>query len=97
MLGEIEGMPGLPPAEAIAKALISTQSVGETPLEGPPMFGSSARQAISTCAATVRQSGGTEIGALELALGTIASGEVNPAFYEALGTTKQELITALGS
>ena len=97
VLAEEQGVAGLPATEVMAKALISTQSVGETRPDSPPMFGSAARQAIATCAATVQQVGGTDLGALELALGTIASGEVNPMFYGALGRTKQELIAALGS
>jgi hypothetical protein len=97
VLAEERGMTGLPATDVITRALVSTQGVGEMPPDDPPMFGSAARQAIATCAATVRQVGGSEIGALEIALGTIASGEVNPMFYGALGLTKQDLIAALGS
>ncbi len=97
VLAESQGDVILPSLEVMARALIAVQGVGETAPEGLPMFGSAARQAIAACAATVQQAGGTDVGALELALGTIASGEVNPMFYGALGLTKLELIAALGS
>ncbi len=91
------GHAGLPEVETVARAIVATQAVGDAALQDSPMFGSAARQAISECSRIVRQSGGSEIGALELALGTIASGEVNPMFYGALGLTKQDLIATLGS
>jgi len=95
VLGAI-GAGGLPSAETIREALLAVQGVGETQLQSNVMFGSAAREAINLVAQAVVQGGGTDIGALELALGTIASDEVNPMFYASLGVAKTELVAALG-
>jgi hypothetical protein len=54
VLAEERRMAGLPATDVMTRALVSAQGVGETPPDDPPMFGSAARQAITTCAATVR-------------------------------------------
>jgi len=90
------GVEGVPSADTIREALLAVQGVGETQLQGNVMFGSAAREAINLVAQAVVQGGGTDIGALELALGTIASDEVNPMFYASLGVAKTELVAALG-
>ena len=89
------GAPGLPTVDTIREALLAVQGVGETQLQSNVMFGSSAREAINFVARAVREAGGSDIGALELALGTIASDEVNPMFYASLGVPKTELVAAL--
>lgn len=91
------GAEGLPLPEAIAQGLVVTAGTCESALTEHPTFGSGARQALSTTATAVRQMGRSEIGALELALGTIASGEVNPMFYDGVGVAKTALLAALGS
>lgn len=90
------GATGLPSADTIREALLAVQGVGDTQLQSNVMFGSAAREAINLVAQAVVQGGGTDIGALELALGTIASDEVNPMFYASLGVAKTELVAALG-
>lgn len=97
VLAQEDAMPGIPDLEAVVGALVATLSVGEEPLEGAPMFGSSAREALSVCVRTVQQRGSDELAALDLAFGTIASGEVNPMFYDALQMSKQDLISILGA
>jgi hypothetical protein len=44
----------------------------------------------------VRLAGGSELGAAEIASGTIRSGEINPMFYSSLGWSKANLAAALG-
>ncbi|MCZ2108111.1 MAG: hypothetical protein LC118_00825 [Dehalococcoidia bacterium] len=90
------GLDGVPSHEAIVGALVAVQGVGDTRLDSNVMFGSAAREAITMVAQAVVQHGGTEIGALELALGTISSGEVNPMFYSSLGLTRTDLMAMLG-
>lgn len=89
------GITGLPGAEAIGSAMVASQGQGSEQISENVMFGSAAREAINGIAGAVREAGGTQITALILAAGTVASGEVNPMFYEALGTTKAALIAAL--
>lgn len=90
------GYANLPPREALDAALLASQGSGREPLAAKMMFGSGAREAINFVAGDVRRSGGTEIGALALAAGTIGSGEVGPMFFGALGTTREALLSALG-
>ncbi|MBI2765969.1 MAG: hypothetical protein HYX53_08680 [Chloroflexi bacterium] len=90
------GRPGLPPPETLEAALLDAQGSGDTELTSNVMFGSAAREAINGTALAVRQAGGTLIDARILAMGVIASGEVTPMFFGALGTTRQELMAALG-
>jgi hypothetical protein len=90
------GAPGLPGNGTIEAAIIASQGQGTDPIAENVMFGSSAREAINGTAGAIREAGGTQITALRLAVGTIESDEVNPMFYSALGTTKAELLDALG-
>lgn len=79
----------------IEAAMRTSQGMGsEAPAE-KVMFGSAARAAMGFTAAVVRQQGGGEIDARVLAIGTIASDEVSPAFFESLGMTKHDLLVAL--
>jgi len=89
------GLAGLPDATTIESAIVMTQGEGSQQISENVMFGSAAREAINGIAGAVREAGGTQITALILAAGTIASGEVNPMFYGALGTTKAALLAAL--
>jgi len=59
------------------------------------MPGPSLRQALNMTAGAVRREGGTTIDALIIAHGAIASGEINPAFYDALGASQTELAQLL--
>ena len=89
------GHNNLPGREVLDAALLASQGSGMEPLSAKMMFGSGAREAINFVAGGVRRSGSTEITALALAAGTIASGEVGPRFFGALGTTREALLAAL--
>jgi hypothetical protein len=89
------GANGLPDASTIESAILMSQGQGSTTISENVMFGSAAREAINGIAGAVREAGGMQITALILAAGTIESGEVNPMFYSALGTTKAELLNLL--
>ena len=64
---------------------------GSTPLSDRVMPAPNLRQALNMTAGELRREGGTTIDALVIARGMIASGEVNPAFWEDLGMTGEEL------
>lgn len=89
------GIAGLPDVPVIESAVVMVQGQGSAQISETVMFGSAARDAINGIAGAVREAGGTHITALILAAGTIASGEVNPMFYDALGTTKAALTAAI--
>ena len=89
------GWPSLPSGEVLEGALRSVHSEGTTPLMEKVMAGPSLRQALNMTAGAVRREGGTTIDALIIAHGMIASGEVNPAFYDSLGTTNDALAQLL--
>ncbi|MFN0095874.1 MAG: hypothetical protein ACKVVT_14000 [Dehalococcoidia bacterium] len=86
---------GLPSRESLEAALLMAHGSGSDKLTQNVMFGSSARDAVSTVARWAREAGLTEINARMLALGVLASGEVGPMFFSAAGVTKDELRTAL--
>ena len=89
------GVGGLPSPDELDAAVLASQGSSEDRLDANVMFGSAAREAINFTAAGVGQAGGTEINAALIAAGTIASGEVGPMFYAALGLTKEELLARL--
>ena len=89
------GLSNLPAPEALEAALMASQGSGTEPLAANMMFGSAAREAINFTAGGVRGAGGTNITAFAIAAGTIASGEVGPMFFGALGTTREALLAAL--
>lgn len=86
---------GVPDAGAIEAAVLASQGMADEDLTANVMFGSSARAAINFTAAGLRAAGRSDITALALAIGTTESGEVNPSFFDALGTTRPELLAAL--
>ncbi len=90
------GFPGLPPDEAVEQALVMAQGASDEALTQNVMFGSAAREAVNFTARLVREAGGGEIDSRTLAYGILQSGEVGPMFFSALGTTKAELLAALG-
>lgn len=89
------GVKGLPALESLDAAILASQGSSEDRLDANVMFGSAAREAINFTAAGVGRAGGTEINAALIAAGTIASGEVGPMFYAALGVTKEALLGRL--
>ena len=86
-----EGRPHLPDPHALEHALRAVHGEGSTPLSDRVMPAPTLRQALNMTAGALRREGGTTIDALIIARGMIASGEVNPAFYEALGVSSEEL------
>lgn len=94
VVAQQHGLRGLPTRENIEAAVVQSIGAGSEPLTDNVMFGSQAREVINSTAGGLRATGGIELTAAILALGAIASGEVNPTFYHALGLTKAEL-TAL--
>lgn len=92
-----EGLKGLPTRENIEAAVVACVGSGSQQLNTNVMFGSQSREVINRTARALRESGKTQLTALELALGTIDSGEVNPMFYSALGLTKMDLAALLNT
>ena len=86
-----EGRPHLPDPHTLEHALRAVHGEGSTPLSDRVMPAPTLRQALNMTAGALRREGGTTIDALIIARGMIASGEVNPAFYEALGVGSGEL------
>ena len=91
-----EGRAGLPEPHALEHAMRAVHGEGSTPLSDRVMPAPNLRQALNVTAGALRREGGLTIDALVIARGTIASGEVNPAFYEALGLPGGELAGRLG-
>ena len=89
------GAGGLPSPAELDAAVLASQGSSEDRLDANVMFGSAAREAINFTAAGVGRAGGTDINAALIAAGTIASGEIGPMFYAALGLTKEELLGRL--
>jgi len=90
------GAAGLPGEDAVTTALAAIHGTGSAPLTDNVMWGSNARDALNRALGDLVEAGTTLVDARALALGLIASGEVNPAFYGAAGTTKQAVVAALG-
>lgn len=91
VIAQQHGLRGLPTRENLEAAVVQAIGSGSEALTDNVMFGSQAREVINNTAGRLRTAGGTELTAAGLALGAIASGEVNPAFYRALGLTRDEL------
>jgi hypothetical protein len=89
------GFAGVPGREALEGALALAQGSGANQPSEQVMFGSAAREAINDTAGVVRRAGRTSVGARELAIGTVASGNVSPMFYASLGVDRDVLRTAL--
>lgn len=89
------GRAGVPPAESLVAGVESIHGTGGEPLNAQVMWGSAVREALNRTAASVVAAGGTSIDAQIIALGLIESGEVNPMFFSAAGTTKDALLEAL--
>lgn len=90
------GVAGLPAPGTLEAALLDVQGSSEDELSQQVMFGSAAREAMNQTAGDARRAGTEAISAAVLARGIITSGEVTPMFFGALGTTKAELLAALG-
>lgn len=82
-------------AEQVEGAIAAVHGYGEGAHKDRVMLGPGLRAALSLTAGAVGRAGGTVINATLIARGAIASGEVNPAFYGALGITKDDLAALL--
>jgi len=89
------GERGLPGKEQLEQGLAAIHGVGSEMLTDNVMWGSGARAALNAMAGAVRQAGGNTIDARLIAIGAIATGEVNPMFYGAAGTTREGLLRVL--
>jgi hypothetical protein len=90
-----ESLPGIPTLPDLEQALLMAQSEGDAPLTQQVMWGSSARDAMTATAALVRRAGGGAIDARTLAYVTIASDELRPMFFDAIGIPKSTLLALL--
>ncbi len=89
------GRPGLPSLEAIEPALAMVHGSSD---EAPPdevSFAPGTRVVLESLAAAIVRVGRDSMGAHDLALGVIASGEVVPMFFSAMGVTRDELLAAI--
>jgi hypothetical protein len=89
------GNAAVPDRAALESALMLAQGSGESGFAEQVMFGSAAREAINDTAGAVRIAGGSTVGARELALGAIDSGNITPMFYASLNTTRDALKAAI--
>ena len=92
-----DGATGLPAHDALEAGVLAIHGMSDEPISGQVMWGSAAREALNATARAVAEAGQTTIDARRLALGPMDSGEVNPMFYGAMGTTKDAIRSALGA
>lgn len=89
---EEEGWAGLPGREEIDRALETVVGRGTSTLTDTVMAGPAARTALNAAVLRVRAAGHSTIDAQVIAAGVIASEELNPLIFGALGTTRDELL-----
>jgi hypothetical protein len=87
--------PGLPTDTQLQEAVLAVHGRSDEELGSQVMWGSAAREALNLTARAVAEAGETTIDARRLALGLIASGEINPMFYMTAGSSKAALLEAL--
>lgn len=86
------GVAGIPTLDRLRSALETIHGSGSEPLTQQVMPGSSFRTALNETARATIARGETDIDARVLVRGIIESGETNPTFYAAAGTTREELL-----
>lgn len=89
------GVEGVPGPEELQHGLEMIHGSGGEQLTQKVMPGSSFRTALNETARRTVERGETEIDARVLVRGVVESGEVNPMFYAAAGTTKEALLQAV--
>ncbi|MCE7926984.1 MAG: hypothetical protein DYG91_00570 [Chloroflexi bacterium CFX7] len=94
VLGE-GGAPGLPSPGTIEATLEMVHGTSDDPPADEVSFSPGARTVLDSLAVVLTRVGRDSLGARDLALGTIVSGEVTPMFFSALDTTKERLLAAL--
>lgn len=90
------GAVGLPDRARIEEALLLVHGAGSEPLREQVMPSPGARAALNHAVRRLREAGGRDLGAREIAHGVIDSGEVNPLFYRGLGIDREELLRLIG-
>ena len=89
------GVSTVPDRAAVERAVEAIHGRGmEKPSENV-MPGPGMRQALNATAGAVARGGGTILDATVIAMGTVASGEVNPMFFMSLGISRDDLEAAL--
>lgn len=88
---------GIPGKDTLERALETIHGRGISELSQNVMFGSGARDALSSAVREARAAGNAVLDARGLAAGIIRSGEVNPMFYATLGVSREALLAALGA
>jgi hypothetical protein len=86
------GVVGAPDPGALRAGLESIHGSGDSALTQQVMPGSAFRAALNDTARQAIAGGLTDIDARVLVWGVIQSGEINPMFYAAAGTTKEALL-----
>jgi hypothetical protein len=86
------GVVGVPEPEALQQGLMMIHGTGDETLTANVMAGSGFRTALNETARATAARGETDIDAAVIVRGVIESGEVNPMFYSAAGTTKESLL-----
>lgn len=92
-----DGAKGLPAQDGLENGVLAIHGMSDEPISGQVMWGSAAREGLNATARAVAEAGQSVIDARRLALGLMDSGEVNPMFYGAMGTTKDAIRAALGT
>jgi hypothetical protein len=87
-----KGLEGVPEPEALQQGLAMIHGSGDEALQANVIAGSGFRTALNETARATAARGETEIDAAVIVRGVIESGEVNPMFYGAAGTTKEALL-----
>lgn len=86
------GVAGVPEPDRLQAGLEMIHGSGSEQLNARVMPGSAFRAALNETARATLARGETEIDARVLVRGLVESGEVNPMFYGAAGTTKEALL-----
>jgi len=87
-----EGVEGIPEPDALERGLAMIHGSSDEQLTTNVMAGSGFRTALNETARATAARGETVVDAAVLVRGVIESGEVNPMFYGASGTSKDALL-----
>jgi hypothetical protein len=90
------GTPDLPSGGALQRAVAESVGLGDSMLADNVMFGPGARAVVEAAIRGAAEAAAATVDARALARAAIASGEVKPAFFMALGVSKDELLRVLG-
>ncbi len=91
------GLVALPEPAAIANALELIHGTGEDVPPDDVTFGPGARAVLDAVARVAIEEGRAGVGARDLAVGVVLSGEAAPMFVTAMGASRDTLLLALGA